>query len=174
MDDPSSLLNRTIQTEPVGSLPLLMPGRSRARPGDIMMLDQYRQWGPADAFGDHLLQPFGYQRIPAGFMMQWGTTDSVNGYGYSNSGGYSGYNANNSLYVYFYKRFQFTCFGVYGNGTGSFTYNSNYGGSGPGGYSYNTTFPSAGFTFSNLSVYGFTVHNNTPIDMACRWFAVGY
>ena len=174
MEDPSNLLNRVIQTDPIGSMPMLMPGAGRAKPGDIMMLDGRKQWGPADAFGDHLLQPFGYQRIPAGFMMQWGTTGTIEGYGYSNTGGYSNYGANNSLNVSFYKDFQYICFGVYGNGTGSFTYDSNYGGSGMGGYSYNTTFPSAGITFNNITRYGFTVYNNTPIDMACRWFAVGH
>lgn len=173
MENPADLLNRQVETDPVGSLPFMMPGRSRARPGDVMMLDQYKRWGPADAFGDHLLQPYGYQRIPAGFMMQWGTTGTIAGYGYYNTGGgFSGYNSNNSATQTFYKTFSYMCFGVYGNGTDSFTYNSNYGNVGYG--SYNTTFPSAGFTFSNVTRWGFTVHNNTPIDMACRWFAVGH
>lgn len=174
MEDPSILLNRTIQTDPIGSMPMVMPGAGRAKPGDIMMLDGNKLWGPADAFGDHWLQPFGYQRFPAGFMMQWGTTGVIDGYGYSNSGGYGGYSANNSANINFFRQFQSACFGVYGNGTGNFTYDSNYGGSGIGGYSYNTTFPSAGFTFGNITRFGFTVYNNTPIDMSCRWFAVGY
>ena len=174
MENPIDLLNKKIDTDPAGTLPFMMPGRSRARPGDVMMLDQHKRWGPADAFGDHLLQAFGYQKFPAGFMMQWGTTGSINGYGYSNSGGYTGYSSNNSSNISFYKQFQYACFGVYGNGTNSFTYNSNYGGTGSGAYTYNTAFPSAGFTFSNLTRWGFTVHNNTPIDMECRWFAVGH
>jgi len=173
VDNPADLLNKVVETDPVGSLPFLMPGRANSRPGDVMMLDQYMRWGPADAFGDHLLQPYGYQRIPAGFMMQWGTTDTIPGYGYYNSGGgFSGYNSNNSVGQSFYKAFSYMCFGVYGNGTNSFTYNSNYG---TGTYyAYNTDFPSAGFTFSNLTRWGFTISNNTPIDMACRWFAVGH
>lgn len=174
MEDPSLLLNRVVETDPIGSLPMLMPGRNRAKPGDFMMLDENKQWGPADAFGDHWLQPFGYQRFPAGFMMEWGTTGVIQGYGFASTGGYAGYSNTNAVAVSFYKEFQYMCFGVYGNGASNFTFDSNYGGAGPGGYSYNTTFPSAGFTFTNITRFGFNVHNNTPIDMACRWFAVGH
>ena len=168
MEDPSSLLNRVIQTDPIGSLPMLMPGAGSSKPGDFMMMDGYRQWGPADAFGDHVLQPFVYQKFPGGLMMQWGTTGVIQGYTGNGGGGTTSSNIN------FYRQFQSVCFGVYGNGTGSFTLNSfSIGGTGWGDSSVNIV-PSAGFNFNNFTRYGFTISNITPVDMACAWFAVGY
>ena len=154
----------------VGSLPFLMPGSSRAKPGDVMMLDSNKQWGPADAFGDRLFATNGYQTFPGGFMMEWGVTANVvPGYTYSNSG-YSNYGDGNSITISFHRPFANNCLGVYGNGDEGFTYNSGFGSD----YYYNTTFPSAGMTFSNLTRYGFNVSNSTAIPMRCRWFAVGY
>lgn len=158
------------QAGSIGSMPYLMPGSSTAKPGDVMMMDERRQWGPADAFGDRLFQTNGYQRFPGGFMMEWGlTSNSIPGYAYSSSG-YSSYSGNNSLYVYFHRAFSNACLGVYGNGDEGFSYSSGFGTS----TYYNTTFPSAGITFSNVSRYGFTVSNSTAVPMRCRWFAVGY
>lgn len=157
----------------IGSLPSSMPGVSTASDGSSMMLDQNGQWGPGNMFGDKLLEPYGYQKFPGGFMMQWGTTQTLLGYGYANNSGYSNYNINNSSNILFYKPFDYLCFGVYGNGSNNFTYNSNYGSSGTGGYSYNTAFPSAGITFNSITRFGFQVYNNTPMDTVCKWFAVG-
>lgn len=167
MSNSDDLVFQKNEADPIGGLPFMMPRRSSARPGDIMMLDEYKRWHPADVFGDRWMQPYGYQRFPGGFMMQWGTTQSINGYGYSSSSSFG----NNYSDQTFYKAYNNVCFGVYGNGTGSFSYNSNYGNT---GNMYNTTYPSAGFTFTNLSRWGFRVFNNTPIDMTCQWFAVGY
>ncbi len=154
----------------IGSMPSLMPGSSRAKPGDIMMMDERRQWGPADAFGDRLFATNGYQAFPGGFMMEWGITQTqVPGYTYSSSG-YSNYSGANSIYVYFHRQFANNCLAVFGNGDEGFSYSSGFGST---SY-YNTSFPSAGMTFGNLSRFGFTVSNSTAIPMRCRWFAVGH